>query len=207
VALQIGLSPEQSVLVTQPVHVLVAGLQIDWVPGQSVSAWHTTHWPLRMPVVAHTGSPLKLAQSVLPWHARQVVVERLQMGELPAQLELASQPTHVPVCESHTGEPATHDAMLVAEHWVHWPARAPLVWHAGVGAAQSVSAAQALHACVAALHTGVAPEQFALLSHWTHTLVVASPRQSEPAALPAQSAFVAHITHWPRNAPDVAQTG
>jgi hypothetical protein len=38
-----------------------------------------------------------LAQSVLFWQARHVFVARLQTGELPAQLALLSQPTHVPV--------------------------------------------------------------------------------------------------------------
>jgi hypothetical protein len=57
------------------------------------------------------------------------------------------------------------------------------------------------------LQTGVAPEQFALLAHCTHAFVAASARHTGPAALPAQSVLDAHITHCPRKAPDVAQTG
>jgi hypothetical protein len=64
-ALQIGIAPEQSALVTQPVHVLVAVSQKDRFAGQSPLLWHATHWPCFIPVVAQTGSPLKLAQSAL----------------------------------------------------------------------------------------------------------------------------------------------
>ena len=96
---------------------------------------------------------------------------------------------------------------MLEEHCVHSPASAPVVWQAGVGAAQSVSCAHAWHWCVVALQTGVVPEQFASLEHCTHASVAASARHTGPVALPAQSALVAHISHCPTNAPDVAQTG
>jgi hypothetical protein len=43
--LQMGVPPEQSALVTQPTHVAVAWSHTGWLPGQSVLAWHATHWP------------------------------------------------------------------------------------------------------------------------------------------------------------------
>jgi hypothetical protein len=45
VALQIGVVPEQSALVTQPTHTLVARSQSGRAPEQSALPWHTTHSP------------------------------------------------------------------------------------------------------------------------------------------------------------------
>jgi len=51
-----------------------------------------------------------------------------------------------------------HADVFVAEHW----RQAPLDWQAGVGLEHSPSPAHARHVWVAALQTGVVPEQSAL---------------------------------------------
>jgi hypothetical protein len=56
----------------------------------------------------------------------------------------------------------------VAEHWPH----APLAWQAGVAPPHSPSPAQARHAWVAVLQTGVVPEQVALETQGTQVPVV-----------------------------------
>ena len=119
------------------------------------------------------------------------------MGAPPAQSELCSQPTQVPLGASQTGLGDVHCEVLLDEHCVHAPWSDPLVWHAGVGTLQSASLPHGPQVCVPVLQTGVTPPQFALLVHWTHTLVVPLSKQTGPRGLPMQSALVAQMTHWP----------
>ena len=69
-----------------------------------------------------------------------------QIGAIAAQSMLVSQATHTPWVVSHVGSEAMHCEELVAEHCVHSPLRGPLVWHAGVGTEQSLSAEHGPHA-------------------------------------------------------------
>ena len=131
-----------------------------------------------------------------------------QMGEPPAQLESVRQPTQVPVVGSHMAIGPMHCIVSVAEHCVHSPWSGPLVWHTGVGTAQSESLPQGPHVCVATLQTGVVPPQLALLVHCTQTSVVPLSKQTRPAGLPVQSALLAHCAHCPTCAlPIGSQTG
>ena len=84
-----------------------------------------------------------------------------------------------------------------AEHWPH----APDAWQAFAPIGHSESAEHLRQAWVAMLHTGVVPEQLALLVHTTHAPDAVSQTGVAP---PHWLVFVAE--HWP-HAPDAWHTG
>ena len=106
---------------------------------------------------------------------------------------LVSHATHTPWVVSHVGSEPMHCDELVAEHWVHSPLRGPLVWHAGVGTAQSLSAEHGPHVWVVPSQMGVVPEQLALLVHCTHWFV--APVSKHTGVAPEQSVLAAHWAH------------
>jgi hypothetical protein len=87
------------------------------------------------------------------------------MGTCAAQSLLVLQATHTPWAVSQVGSGPVHCEELLAEHCVHSPLSGPLVWQAGVGAAQSLSPEHGWHAWVVPSQIGVVPEQFALVEH------------------------------------------
>lgn len=79
---QIGLEPEQSLLATQPTHVLLLVLHVGVVPEQSALALHWTHV-----LFEHTRLPsVRAAQSASPMQPTQVPVPVLHAGVAPEQL-------------------------------------------------------------------------------------------------------------------------
>jgi hypothetical protein len=109
-ALQMGVSPPQSVFERQPVQVLDARLQRGVAGGQSGSAMHATQvpsWALaaRLSQYGVAGDPL---QSALEPQGAQVCVVVLQIGVEPLQLASVRQPTHVLVAVLHTGVAPVH---------------------------------------------------------------------------------------------------
>lgn len=171
---------------------------------------HWVHSPASAPEVWHAGSCavgqlsggglLAVKSLVQPTHAWPK-----QMGTGAAQSAFELHPTHVPLIVLHTGTGPVHCDALPAEHCVHAPASAPEVWQAGVGTAQSPSLAQGPQVCVVVLHTGVVPEQFAFVEHWTHVLVV--PVSAHTGVAAGQSVFAPHWAHCPACVPPGTQTG
>jgi hypothetical protein len=182
--LHTGFAPEQLALLMHwthtPATVLQAGVPpVHWV------VLAAEHWP-HAPDPWHAG--VAAPQSPSPLHAWHRCVPTLHTGFVPEQLALLVHATHAPAAVSHAGVGLMHRVELVAEHWPH----APDPWHAGVATPHSPSPAHPRHRCVAALHTGVVPEQLALLEHWTHTAAAVSQAGVAPVHL---LVFVAE--HWP----------
>jgi hypothetical protein len=122
----------------------------------------------------HTPGP-RPAHSVSAAQPRQVLVAVAQTGVVPAQVVLSVHCTQAP--------PAAQAgvALLLAAHW-----------------AAAVQPAQTF-----AVHIGVAPEQVALVRHWTHLFALVSHRE----VAPPQVVLSVHATHWPALLPLVAQAG
>ena len=96
---------------------------------------------------------------------RQVLVAVAQTGVLPEQVVSSVHCTHVPLAEQAGA------AGFLARHWL--------------------AAVQAVHTF--AEQMGVAPEQPALVRHWTHLFVVAS----HTDVVPEQVVLSVHWTHVP----------
>lgn len=169
VVLQTGVEPEQSALVRHATqrfavtsHLGAAGLV------QSASAWQMTHEPAFMPLVTHAGPPGLPTQSALLAHARHMCDAVSQVGVSPAQSELNSHPTQVPLGKSQMVVLPVQAVALVDEHCPH----APHTSHAGVAGVpvQSASEAQASH--LFALQIGESPPQSPLLRHCTQAFEV-----------------------------------
>jgi hypothetical protein len=188
-----GLEPEQSVLLRHCTQVFaVVSHTGAAVLVQSEFTSHTTHDPTFIPEVTHAGPLGLLAQSAFVAHGSQVCVVALHVGVEPAQSELNSQATHVPVGKSHTASPPVHCVPFVAEHWPHPPQTS----HAGVAGVEVQSASLAHAVQVPPLHTGVSPPQSAPLRHWTQLLLVNAHRGVDGG----QFASAMHETHVPRRA-------
>jgi hypothetical protein len=221
--LQIGVAPEQSLSCTHPtqrfcvLHTGVAGVLVQSVffshcthsfamvsqieaamLVQSLFAVQMTHEPAFIPAspVTHAGPPGLPMQSALSAQARQVWVVVLHVGVMPLQLELNSQPTHVPVGKSHTAVPPVHAVAFVDEHWP----QAPHTSHAGVAPLHCESELQATHEPLSQM--GVSPPQSAPLRHWTQVFVGV-----QRGVAGGQFASATHATQSPAFAPVVAHSG
>jgi hypothetical protein len=110
-----------------------------------------------------------------------------QMGVAPEHCELAVQPTHLLVVVSQTG--AVPEQSVLAVHCTHWPsarhegaagflaahwlavvqaAQVSAAEQMGAVAGQVVLVVQPTHLLLLVSQTGVAPEHWVLLVHWTH---------------------------------------
>jgi hypothetical protein len=194
-----GVGAEQSALVRQATHsfAVVSHLGAAGLV-QSESTAQITHDPAFMPVVTHADPPGLPSQSAFVWHGTQVCVVVSHVGVIPAQSELNSQSTQVPVGKSHTSEAPLHAVPFVWEHWPH----APQTSHAGVVGVlvQSASDPQATQA--PPVQIGVSPPQFAALTHCTQVLAVV--HLGDPAG---QFASATQSTHSPLFTPLVAHSG
>jgi hypothetical protein len=164
--LQIGVVGEeaQSAFVRQTTHSFFEVSQMGAARvGQSLFSSQMTHDPAFAPVSAHAGppgAPVQSLSSVQAWHVWVVVSH---VGAMPAQSELYSQLTHIPLGKSQTRlshpvlpsvvvpslaaslpasdtpasatPPEMQMVSFVDEHWPH----APETWHAGVAPPQSES--------------------------------------------------------------------
>jgi hypothetical protein len=87
-----------------------------------------------------------------------------QMGVMPEQSELLTQPTHRPVDALQTGVVPPQAVVFVTEHWP----QAPEGSQAGVVPPQSASPAQGTHVWVVMSQVGVVPPHCAFEVHATH---------------------------------------
>jgi len=96
--LHTGVGAEQSALVRQATHSLAVVSHFGAARlVQSASTVQTTHEPAFIPDATHAGPPGLPAQSASVAHGPHVWVVVSQVGVVPLQSELNSQPTHVPV--------------------------------------------------------------------------------------------------------------
>jgi hypothetical protein len=118
------------------------------------------HWP-QAPEGWHAGAALgHWASLVQAWQTWVVV---LQTGVVPPQFAFDVQGTHVAVATSQAGVAPEHFVALVAEQRPH----EPFAWQAGVAPGHWLSFAQAWHAWVVVLQTGVVPPHWAFDVHGT----------------------------------------
>ena len=121
-ALQIGVVPEQFVLLRHCTHLFAAVSQSEVLPEQVELSVHCT----QAPVAAHAGC---VTSAALHWaavlQAAQVSAEVLQMGVVPEQLALAMHCTHLFVLVSQTV--VVPEQVELSVHCTH----APVVEHAG----------------------------------------------------------------------------
>jgi hypothetical protein len=230
---QTGFEPGHSELAVQvATHVFVIGSQTGADAGQSAPVTHATHLLL---ATSQTGVAPMHAVLFVAVHWTQKLSGVLQAGAADVQFASVVQPsvhwwiavlhtpfgpvhsafvlhwTHRFAVTSQTGVPPVHAAMLVAEHWVHLPAFAPVLMHAGAAAVVHAAGVPAPRSpshgmqVPAALQIGVAPEHWSLESHCTHVWLVSlhagfAPTQS------TLSVFV-HSTHLPVSTPPLTHAG
>jgi hypothetical protein len=123
-------------VVLHPVQALptqnpLAGSAVHWV-----SAAHSTHWPMEVPVVAQVVLPSVLAvQPVAPGvpHPVQAPVTQNPLDGSTVHWASAVQPTHLPEVRSHAGVGATQ--ALTPAAWQ--PTHTPATQNALVGSVQS----------------------------------------------------------------------
>jgi hypothetical protein len=119
---QIGVVPEQLLLLRHCTHLFVVVSQREVLPEQVLLSVHCT----QAPVAAHAGC---VTSAALHWaavpQAAQVSAEVLQMGVVPEQLVLLRHCTHLFVVVSQTG--VAPEQVLLSVHCTH----APVVEHAG----------------------------------------------------------------------------
>jgi hypothetical protein len=185
----------QSVLATQPTQVFEIGSHVGVAPEQKELAVQGTHWPCFMPLLAHAGPAALDAHSEFVVQGWQVWVATWQIGVMPAQSALVSQPTQLPDGVSQTLVAPVHWLLLVAEHWPHAPACCVFMgWHAGVGLEQFASVVHCWQTLF--MHEGIEPPQSFTERHWTQVLLARSQRGA--LGVPAQSPSAAQSTQVPR---------
>jgi len=169
---QAGFVPPQSALMTHWTQVALVGLHTDVAPVHEVVfvGEHAPHEPF----VSQAG--VAPEHSVSLWHPRHVCAVVLQTGVPPAQLVFETQATQEPAAVSQAGVAPVHLVAFVAEQ----APQAPEGSHAGVPPPHSPSPAQARHACVVVLQTGVAPEQSAFATQPTQEPVGTLQTEVEP---------------------------
>jgi hypothetical protein len=114
---------------------------------------------------------------------------RIQMGVAPAQPALLKHSWQVLVAVSHTGDVPSQS--VFAMHWTHVPLPAQAARNGSARAAHCGEVVQAVHFLL--VQMGIAPPQVVLVRHSTQRLVDGS----QTAAVPLQSALLAHWAHAP----------
>lgn len=207
-AVQTGFDDGQSAPVKHSTHVLFDTLQCGFEPTQK-AVFPASHSTQRFVVVLHTGRGFAQFAS-LAHPVVQVCEVTSQIPFGPVHCALLVHSTQTLAATSQTGFPPTQLVAFVAEHSTQAPELAPEVRHAGVGIAEHASGpeprspAQATHV-PAGLQTGVVPEHWPFVLHWTHVWLVVL----HTGVAPVQSVVLLLVqgTHMPASGPVVTQAG
>jgi hypothetical protein len=216
--LQMGVVPEQLVLVRHCTHLLVVVSQTGVVPEQVELSVHCTH----APVAEHAGWVVsKVAHWLAAVHAAHVWVAVAQMGVAPEQFAPVRHWTHLFVEVSHTG--VAPEQSVLAVHWTHAPVAEQTGWAAS-RVEHWVDVVQAVQVPLALAQMGVVAGHVALVRQPTqaplvaqrvrvgslsvaHCAAVVQAVQAPPEQIGALAGQVALFKHWTHLLAVVSQTG
>jgi hypothetical protein len=190
-----GVLPEQPALSARhDLQVLLVVSQTGVLPPHCELSRHCTHWPA--PLAAATSQMVPWAQPAVAVQVLQVFVEVSQTAP-PVQLASERQPTHWPPATEVSQVPVGALQPAVALQVMHWPA--PLfaaVLHTGVAPEQPalLVARQLLQLLLLTSQMGVLPPQWVLARHCTQRPPATVVSQTLPVPQPA---VAVQVMHWP----------
>lgn len=164
---QMGVEPEQSAFVRQPTQTFIAVSQ--WaLPVQCRSAVQGTHWPVRVPMVAHAGAePMQSESEEQGWHALSVPQVGRVRGQSPVLTHSTQRPTLEPVAAQRGKSGSVQSIRSVAAlHGRHTCAAESQMGR--IGSRQSELLLQPVQVQVTVLQVGVGRRQLESELHCTH---------------------------------------